>query len=246
MKQKKYERVVAVGCSHGDLANAKAIEAVLKFVDRWKPKHRIHLGDAYDFTAFRTGARPNSGDPDEARPIGPDIIKGQHFLDRFAPTVFCMGNHEHRLVKLCGHYNEVISTAANSVLKDCLAPIKKHNAKLIPYTIHDDGWYKLGGYRWGHGHLYGENFLRDSAESFGSCVVAHAHRAGVSKGRCLGNPTAYCVGTLADIPQMGYASGRRSTLSWSHGFVFGEVCGDEAHLSLWEWPQGTTNFRLPI
>ena len=77
---KKWEKVVAVGCSHGDLANPKAVEAVLKFVERWKPIHRIHLGDAYDTAAFRTGARPNSGDADEAREVAPDIAAGQAFI----------------------------------------------------------------------------------------------------------------------------------------------------------------------
>jgi hypothetical protein len=242
----KWERVLAVGCSHGNHAKPEALAAVLKFVERWKPQHRIHLGDAFDTACFRTGARPNSGDNDEATPIEPDINAGVRFLNQFRPTVFCMGNHEHRLVKLCGHYNEVIACAANAVLNQCLGPVKRLNAKLIPYTIHAGGWHMLGGYRWGHGHIYGENYLRDSAESFGNCVVAHAHRAGVAKGRRLDNATAYGVGTLADIPALEYANGRRSTLSWSHGMVFGEVCENQAQLCLWEWPQGTTDFRLPL
>ena len=52
----RWERVLAVGCSHGTFANQDALRAVLRFRDEWKPKHRIHLGDAYDSTAFRTGA----------------------------------------------------------------------------------------------------------------------------------------------------------------------------------------------
>ncbi len=242
----KWERVLAIGCSHGDKANPEAIKAVLTFAERWKPKHRIHLGDAYDTAAFRTGARPNSGDNDEAAPVAPDIAAGQSFLRAFRPTVFCMGNHEHRTVKLCHHYNQVISVAANAVLESMLLPLKRTNCVVIPYTIHDSGWYKLGGYRWGHGHVFGENYLRDTAESWGNSVVAHAHRPGVAKARRSDNATAFGVGTLADIPALEYASGRRSTLSWGHGMVFGEVCGDQAQLCLWEWPQGTKDFRLPI
>lgn len=242
---RKWERVLAVGCSHGNLANPDALKAVLKFAERWKPVHRIHLGDAYDTAAFRTGARPNSGDADEAREVAPDIAAGQSFLRKFRPTVFCMGNHENRLVHLCGHYNQVIAVAADATLRDVLSPLKTTGCKVLPYHI-SKGWYELGGFRWGHGYFYGENYLRDSAESFGNCVVAHAHRAGMAKGRTLSNATAYGVGTLADIPNMDYASGRRSTLSWSSGMVFGEVCEDQAQLCLWEWPQGTTDWRLPI
>ena len=243
---RKWERVLAVGCSHGDKANPAALKAVLKFSERWKPVHRIHLGDAYDTAAFRTGARPNSGDSDEAAEIAPDISAGQKFLHQFRPTAFCIGNHENRLVRLCGHYNSVIACAADSVLKQCLEPIKKTKCKLIPYTVHNEGWYMLGGYRFGHGHVFGENYLRDTAETWGNSVVAHAHRPGVAKARRCDNATAFGVGTLADIPAMDYASGRRSTLAWGYGMVFGEVCGDQAQLCLWEWPQGTTEWRLPI
>ena len=239
----KWERVLAIGCSHGKLANPAALKAVLTFSERWKPKHRIHLGDAFDTTCFRSGAK---GTPDESSPNEPDVKAGVKFLQQFRPTVFCMGNHEQRLVNLTHHHNEIIAVAANHVLSECLAPIKRLNAKLIPYVITREGWHELGGYRWGHGHIYSENYLRDSAESFGNCVVAHAHRAGVQKGRRLDNATAYGVGTLADIPAMHYASGRRSTLAWSSGMVFGEVCGDKAQLCLWEWPQYTTDWRLPL
>ena len=240
---RKWERVMAIGCSHGKLANPKAIAAVLKFAEQWKPKHRIHLGDAFDTTCFRSGAK---GTSDESSKQDPDTKAGVKFLQQFRPTVFCMGNHEQRLVNLCTHPSEVVSIAANKVLAECLAPVKQLNAKLIPYTVLREGWHELGGYRWGHGHLYGENYLRDSAEAFGNCVVAHAHRAGMQKGRRLDNATAYGVGTLADIPAMHYASGRRATLAWSSGMVFGEVCGDQAQLFLCEWPQGTTDWRLPI
>lgn len=241
----KWERIIAVGCSHGGLANQQVLNAVLGFMDKWRPVHRIHLGDAYDTAAFRTGARPNSGDADEATPIKPDIISGQKFLNDFRPTAYLLGNHEHRLVRLAGHYNAVISTCAEAVLKDCLAPAKKHKAKIFDYNILT-GWYELGGFKFGHGYMYGENYLRDSAETFGNCVVAHAHRAGMAKGRRSDNATAYGVGTLADIPAMDYAGQRRSTLAWSHGFVWGEVFGDRAQLYLCEWPQGTTDFRLPL
>ena len=239
---RKWKRILAVGCSHGDLANGHALAAVLRFVEDWRPVHRIHLGDCYDTAAFRTGA---NGTTDESHAIGPDITAGQVFLNAFRPTAFCMGNHENRIVKLCGHHNQIIATAANAVLLDMLRPIKKMRCDILPYNI-KTGWHRLGNVRFGHGYFYGENYLRDSAESFGNCVVAHAHRAGMAKARSLTNATAYGVGTLADVQKMGYASERRSTLSWSHGMVFGEVCEDEAQLCLWEWPQGTVDWRLPI
>ena len=239
----RWERVLAVGCSHGTFANQDALRAVLRFRDEWKPKHRIHLGDAYDSTAFRTGALGGK-DSDCTESVHDDITHGGKFLRDFAPTVFCLGNHEQRLVRLSEHYNEIVAMAAQATLERMMDAIG--DAPIIEYTVHEKGWFTLGGYKFGHGHLYGENYLRDTAETWGNTVVAHAHRAGSAKGRRSDNPTAFGVGTLADIPAMGYASGRRATLAWSHGFVWGEVCGDKASLHVHEWQQGDTEWRLPI
>ena len=243
MKKRTWEKVMAIGCNHGNHANPKALEAVLEFAKRWKPKHRIHLGDNYDTACFRGGAK---GTSDESAPIGPDIEAGQRFINAFKPTVFCMGNHEHRLVRLSQSPTEMVRIAANRVLDDCLQPIKRLKATLIPYTIHPQGWYRLGGFSWGHGHIYSENYLRDTAETWGNTVVAHAHRPGIARGRRSDGAICYGVGTLSDIPNMDYANNRRSTMAWGHGMVFGEVCEDQAQLCLWEWPCNTTEFRLPL
>lgn len=240
---RKWKRVLAVGCSHGELALPGALKAVLRMRDEWKPSVVIHLGDAFDTTAFRAGAL--GGGDDIATSIHDDLCHGGNFLRELRPSVFCLGNHENRLVKLAGHYNEIVACAAQTTLDNILAALPEKCVR-IPYTVHEAGWHRLGGYLWGHGHLYGENYLRDSAETWGNCVVAHAHRAGMAKGRRLDNPTAYGVGTLCDVPAMGYASGRRSTLAWSHGLVWGEVCDDSASLHLHEWQRGEKVWRLPI
>ena len=242
----KWKRIVAVGCSHGEFANRSALNAVIRFCDKFKPHHRIHLGDAFDTKAFRTGARPNSGDSDEAAPIEGDLASGREFLRAFQPTVFCMGNHENRLNILTRHYNTVIATAAHAILDRIHEAVRADRIPVIPYTVHADGWYRLGNFKFGHGHLFGENFIRDTAERWGNAVVAHAHRSGAAKGRRSDCPTAFCVGTLADIPILDYASGRAGTLSWSHGLVWGETNGVQTQLFLAEWPQGEMLWRLPI
>lgn len=234
---------MAFGCSHGHLSNKTFTAALMGFADRFKPKHRIHLGDGFDFTAFRSGAK---GTKDEGEPVDCDLNEGRALIKRFRPTVFCMGNHEDRIVKLAQHHNTIIATAAGAVLQKILEPLQACRAIVIPYTIHASGWYRLGDYAWGHGHLFAENYLRDTAEAWGNTVVAHAHRAGIAKGRRSDNPTCYGVGTACDIEKMTYAKGRRATLAWSHGMVFGHVCGDKASLCLAEWPQGETEFKMPI
>lgn len=240
---RKWEGVVAFGCSHGHLANHKLTDAICGFTERFKPKHRLHLGDAFDFTAFRSGAK---GTKDESEPVDCDLNEGRKLLFRFRPTVFCIGNHEDRAYILSHHHNEMIRLAAISVVQDIEEPLKHCKAKIIPYTVHQEGWYDLGGFKWGHGHLFAENYLRDTAETWGNTVVAHAHRAGIAVGRRSDNPTCYGVGTACDIEKMGYAKGRRATLAWSAGMVFGHVCGDKASLSLAHYPQGETVFKMPL
>lgn len=239
----RWEGIVSFGCSHGHFANKKFTDAILGFTERFKPKHRIHLGDAFDFTAFRSGAK---GSADEGEPVDCDLNDGRELLLAFRPTVFCIGNHEDRIVRLAQHPNTIIATAADSVLQKMMEPLKHCRARVIPYTVHNSGWFNLGGYKWGHGHLFAENYLRDTAEAWGNTVVAHAHRAGIAKGRRSDNPTCYGVGTACDIEKMSYAKGRRATLAWSHGMVFGHVCGDKASLCLAEWSQGETEFKMPL
>ena len=242
MRTHKWERVLAIGCNHGQFADEKVIAVILTMLDRWKPTHRIHLGDNYDCT-FLMASKLGSGDCD--RPQA-DIAAGQKFLHQFKPTVFCMGNHEDRAVDFVHSHNALVATAADTMLKQMLAPLAKTNCKIIPYRVHADGWHSLGGYKWGHGHLYGEQYLRDTAETWGNCVVAHAHRPGVINARRSDHAKAFGVGCLCDAKKMEYADRRRSTLAWGHGMVFGEVSGELAQLCLWEWPHGTTDFRLPI
>ena len=238
---RSWKRIVVVGCSHGQYANPDATAAVLLFCEQFKPEVRIHLGDAYDTRALRSGAK---GTSDESAPIGEDLQLGREFLWNFRPTVFTEGNHDFRPRALMEHHNTIIAECAKSVFDRMMEPLRDMKTEWYPWNI----WkpYELGGYKFFHGVLYGENYLRDTANRFGNSVVAHAHRAGISKGVRVDNPTAFGVGTLADIEAMEYAAQRTSTLAWSHAMVYGEICEDKASLHLHEWPKGEAEWRLPV
>lgn len=237
----KWDKLMAIGCTHGEYANQGAINAVLKFSQEFRPKHRIHLGDAWDTRALRTGAR---GSSDESAPLEGDLQAGRDFIRAYRPTVFTEGNHDARPRLLMEHHNTIVSECAKYVYQRMMEPIKQCKALWIPWDVWSH--YEIGGYRFFHGVNYGRNYLRDTAMSFGNSVVAHAHRAGIAKGERLDCPTAYGVGTLADIHAMGYAATRTSTMAWSHGMVWGYVKGDKAHLNLHEWKRGETEWMLPI
>lgn len=237
---RNWKRIVAVGCTHGEFINQSAASAVIKFCDSFKPKIRVHLGDAFDTRAFRSGAK---GTTDEAAPMADDIGLAHRFLYAFKPTVFTEGNHDFRPRALMEHHNTIIAEAARGVHERMMLPLREMKTQWFPWSIFSA--YEIGGFKFWHGVLYGENYLRDTANRWGSSVVAHAHRAGVAKGVRSDGATCYGVGTLGDIEAFGYAQHRASTLAWSHGMVWGEVCDDSAMLYLTEWPRGETEWRLP-
>ena len=239
-----FKRFQAIGCSHGHLADPKALETVLKFRESFRPQIRIHLGDFTDQAAFRSGA---TGTKDETVSIADDLTHGLNFLREFRPTHLLCGNHEIRLWKLADHHNEIVSRAANSVIAEIRGLADKLKAKFIDHYDITRSWIDIGDTRFLHGFMYGENAIRDHAEHFGKCVHAHLHQVGESAGRRSDNARAYCVGTLANIPSMNYALTRRATARWSHGFAYGETNGKETHVWL---SQGMANtqggWRLPL
>ena len=237
---------MAIGCSHGNRANKDALAAALLFREQYKPDEVIHLGDAYDLASLRAGALNNDGDSDAADDYLDDIDEGRRFLGALRPTVFLVGNHDERARRLLTHHNAVVRGFAEAIWQRMLEPIERHAHTIIKtHDVLPRSWYKLGGFSWGHGLLYGENFLRDTAETWGHTVVAHAHRAGMATGRRSDHPVCLSPGTLADAPCMDYALRRRGTLAWSHGIVFGEYTESSAQLYVHQWSQGEKLWNLP-
>ena len=235
------KRVMALGCSHGVYADPVAVDAVLRFRDEFEPSVVVHLGDAIDVTALRSGAR---GTADEGKRLEPDVDQGITFLQQLRPTVYLWGNHEDRLWRLRDHPNAIVSYAAIQIANALNETCRKLKCKVVPYT----GIYQgvvCGGVRFMHGVMYSENAVRDHAESFGACVFAHTHRAGMAVGRRSDFPIAFCVGTLSKMENMDYAKARRSTLSWSQGFVFGEFNDRRCQLWLHEQPRTAKDWILP-
>ena len=239
-----YKRFLAVGCSHGHLADPKALETVLRFQRIFKPQVRIHLGDFTDQAAFRSGA---PGTKDETTSIADDLTHGLNFLRELKPTILLNGNHEIRLWKLADHHNEIVARAASSVITEIRDTVEKLKCQYVEHYDITRSWVDLGDLRLLHGFMYNENAIRDHAEHFGRCLIAHLHTVGEAAARRSDHARAYCVGTLANIPSMSYALTRRATARWSHGFAYGETNGKDTHVWL---SQGTANtpggWRLPL
>lgn len=215
---------------------------MLQFRDKWKPQSVVHLGDFLDTAAFRAGAK---GTSDESRAINPDFNAGLDFIKKLRPTVVLNGNHEARLWRLAEHHNAIVKECAGGLIERIRTRMALSKAHYVEdWSIRS--FVTLGNYKLMHGYMYGENACRDHAEAHGNIIFAHTHRAGMAKGRRDDSPTGYCVGTLSNIPNMDYASARRSTLSWAGGFVWGEYCEERAVFWLHEQPQNQTEWRLPL
>lgn len=213
---------------------------MLKFAKKFKPEIRFELGDVFDTTAMRSGAR---GTKDESRPLAPDYNAGLRWLERYEPTHISWGNHDWRIYELQDHHNAVISDCATTLWNRVMDQTK--HIKQVPYDF-EKNWFELGGYFWGHGFWYNEASVRDHAEYLGGpLVMAHLHHPQIQVGRTRKFSPSFCVGTLANVEAMGYARRRRATARWGHGVVWGEVCENDAMLHLtFCGPNG--ELRFPI
>lgn len=226
---RKWRRVVASGCSHGDLIDPIRRAEVLAFKQRFKPERTFELGDVVDTAAFRHGAR---GSRDETTPIQPDKMAAVSWLEEYEPDRVAWGNHCWRLVEWMGHHNAIVSAAAGGVWNELQHTVAKLKAQTRPYHI-QHGWFHEGGVFWGHGYMFNQNAVRDHAEMLGGRVVmAHLHTPEQVPGRVIGAGSSFCVGTLADVDKMTYADRNRSKVRWGAGVVFGEMCETESVLWL--------------
>lgn len=239
---RRWRRILAVGCSHGSYLDRTASDNVLRFRDSFKPALVVHLGDAIDLAAMRGGAVGNEGDADNAVDIGADMRAGLDFLRELRPTHFLYGNHEDRLNAFAGHWNARKRDHGARLKAEIRAALPRTE---ICETWDQNSWFTFGGVRFGHGIFFGQGFLRQSADAFGNCVVAHAHHPGLATGGRIDHPRALSVGCLRTIGTATYAKARRATLAWGHGFVWGEVCEDDSALWLHAESGDRAKWRLP-
>ena len=240
---RKWKRFLAISCTHGHIADQKALAAILKFRRIYQPHTCLHLGDFTDMAALRAGARRDVDDPDRCQSISDDLLAGLSFLWELEPTHIHMGNHEDRLVGMAESGNGIIKYAAGNVLQRIESAAKDMKAKLVPYNgLRPDSCTLLGDTLFLHGTMYNVSAARDHAEALGmSCVFGHTHRVAQEAGRCQRPVVGYNLGCGIDL-NVGYAKIRRQTLGWAHGFAYGEWCSDACVVNLVTL---SPHYRLP-
>ena len=243
-------RFVAFGDNHGDMADENAVEALVEFIKDYKPTVRVHLGDCFDFRSLRRGV---GTDAEGSESLIADVEAGEDFLERTKPTVYLMGNHEHRALAL---QHSSGSALVRDYCADLYARIKTTakacGAKTVLDYHAEKGVYRLGQVAFIHGYAHGLNATpeqgRHYADRGGALIHGHTHTlAQVNLTKAEGG-AAFSAGCLCQKDAMAYASHRLATSRWGSGFAAGWVDGKDWKVWLvhrvgtrWVW---TTDLKV--
>jgi predicted phosphodiesterase len=232
-KTKGWQKFLCVSCTHGAEADPRALDAMLRLREAWKPDFVLHLGDAIDARALRSGARKDSDSADHGADLADDLMQGLAFLRELKPDVYLFGNHESRLTELAHSPNAVLSYAASSVLSRIEDEMGKINCRIIPYAgVHKSGMFMLGDTGFTHGAMYNVSAARDTAEMVGhSVVMGHTHRVAMESARIHNRAVGYNIGCGIKL-DIGYSSIRRQTLGWRHAACFGSFNGSHCNVNI--------------
>ncbi len=236
-----WRRGMAVGCSHGALADPYALSVVHKFADQWNPHTRVHLGDYLDTTTWRHGAK---GTPDEKQSVQDDLKAGLQFLKDYRPDILLNGNHDYRIWEHLHHNDAKLKFAAKWAITEIRKVLSAKCQFIETYNV-NDSYVTLGDAKFMHGWMYSANGIQEHAEQFGKCVIAHLHIVGAVPGRHFSSPTGHCVGYLGDRRKFTYAERNRSMSRWANGFAWFEYTSKDC--VIWLARRNETGpWRLPL
>jgi len=247
----KWQKIMAVSCSHAKYVDKDAWDAVLKFKKKFKPQTILHLGDFVDLTSLMSGAKGVS----EAEPLIPDIDTGLVHLKQLLagcknPYVLC-GNHEVRAFNERSNPNATKAYAAHKIVEAIEQTCQKLKARLIPYNGNEQ-LVDIADIAFTHGSMFNEMASRDMAESYCTpdrrkIVFGHTHKVSTMSARHRNGGTGYNIGTLTTRGSMAYANTRRATMAWSQAFLWGEYC-EQLNQSSIQITQRTPNeqWHLPL
>lgn len=243
-KTKGWTRYLCVSCTHGSEADPRALDAMLRLRDAWKPQFVAHLGDSIDARALRAGARKDSDSTDHAADLADDLMQGLSFLRELRPNLLMFGNHEARLTELAQSPNAVLSYAAGSVLGRIEDEMAKIKCRIIPYAgVHRSGMYMLGDTGLTHGSIYNVSAARDVAEMAGHSVIfGHTHRVAMESARTHNKAIGYNIGCGIKL-DIGYSAQRRQTLGWRHAAAYGHFNGSHCTVNIAVFDP---HYKLPL
>lgn len=226
----KYQTFIAVGDNHGDKVDPMAFDGMVAFLKDFKPQHRIHLGDCFDFRSIRRGV--GASDRESHESLKEDVEMGFEFISALRPTVFHYGNHEDRLHQLMtGSSSGLIRDAAFDQDQKIKSFLRQNGCKkVLPYHA-DLGVHRIGPITTVHGYTCGKNAVDEQATHYGTpggaVIMGHIHRIACVNAKKHGGVVGFSGGCMCLKREMDYAKNRLATSQWGLGWTYGIIEGNE-------------------
>ena len=225
-----WKKFVVCGDSHGSLVCEKSKKKFLDFVDDWKPHHRIHLGDLWDFSPLRKGASQE----EKADGIADDYVAGIEFLDEYKPHFLTLGNHDDRIWMHSTHCADGIMRERCSQLAEASEnEFKKRKIQWVPYHVTRYLQLPEGGPKLIHGFRATIYPAKAHFENWGPSICGHVHKPDTYVARHIDGQASYSVGCLADISKMSYADRTPAKLAWRQGWLYGMINSKTGAWNAW-------------
>lgn len=232
-------RWVAIGDTHGDHIDPLAIREAMGFTEWWKPKIRLHLGDAFDLRWLRSGASAT----ERAEDVKADIAAGLELLKAYRPDHFIFGNHEHRMQRALSSTSGEVRAFVCEILEKIDKAVGDR-CQQYRYGVRD-GVVTLGDTKFIHGYRHGITAARQTAIEYGNVVFGHTHGVdAASVGRYPERVVGRTIGCLCKL-QMDYAVTQPGSLRWSHGFCYGTTNTATGRTTVWQAEKQGGEWNFP-
>lgn len=212
-----FKKFLVASDVHGGEQDPAANKVLFEFQKVWKPEIKVCAGDLWDFAALRKKA----SEEERRTSMRDDYYAGLDWFLRFQPTHFLRGNHDERLWDLREDNRGPLSDYAAECIKGFETELKKAKCWMLPYERRL-GMLEIGKLRILHGFYAGVNAARRSAQTWGSCLVGHAHSVQMASIEGPENRVGRVIGCLCNL-DMKFQRANPSSLLHRHGFAYGVI-----------------------
>jgi len=223
MKKTKF---VVFGDLHGDAHHPGSIQVLRRFIDDFKPKLRICIGDLWDFRQLRRGASQE----EKSSSMRQDWEDGKELFHALKPTHMTLGNHDQRLWDEAEGGSGLIQEYCQQGASDAERMFKRFKTEWVPYSVFEG--IEIGNAYFIHGFRANLHAAKATAEDFSKQGrhIFFGHTHSVSRYKSVSGTTAHNIGCMCEL-SMEYNQRRPNSLRWQHGFAAGEIMDDGSVVS---------------